>query len=123
MAVDRQGRPLRIEVTGGHVNDSQVMDVVLDWEQPPLAMVLDKAYGSARIRRDIADEGALAIIPAKSNARNPVPHQAKLYAMRNTVERFFCKMKDMRRLATRFEKSRRNFINMVYLFATKCWIN
>lgn len=114
---------MRIEVTGGHVHDSQVMDVFLDWEEPPLAMVLDKAYGSAKIRQDIADEGALAVIPAKSNARNPVPHDANLYAMRNIVERFFCKMKDMRRLATRFEKSRRNFINMVYLFAAKCWIN
>jgi len=123
VAVDAQGRPLRIEVTGGHVHDSQVMDAFLDWEAPPLAMVLDKAYGSAKIRRDIADEGALAVIPAKANARNPVPHDAKLYAMRNIVERFFCKMKDMRRLATRFEKSRRNFINMIYLFAAKCWIN
>ena len=114
---------MRIEVTGGHVHDSQVTDGFLDWDKPPLAMVLDKAYGSAKIRRGIADEGALAVIPAKSNARNPAPHDARLYAMRNIVERFFCKMKDMRRLATRFEKSRRNFINMVYLFAAKCWIN
>ena len=86
-------------------------------------MVLDKAYGSAKIRRDIADEGALAIIPAKSNAQNPAPHDARLYVMRNIVERFFCKMNDMRRLATRFEKSRRNFLTMIYLFPTKCWIN
>ena len=123
MAVDQGGRPLRIEVTGGHVHDSQVTDGFLDWDKPPLAMVLDRAYGSAKIRRDIADEGALAVIPAKSNARNPAPHDARLYAMRNIVERFFCKMKDMRRLATRFGKSRRNFINMVYLFAAKCSIN
>lgn len=123
MAVDQDGRPLRIEVTGGHVHDSQVMDVFLDWATPPLAMVLDKAYGSQKIRQNIADEGALAVIPAKSNARNPVPHDTRLYAMRNIVERFFCKMKDMRRLATRFEKSRQNFINMIYLFAAKCWIN
>lgn len=114
---------MRIEVTGGHVHDSQVMDVFLDWDEPPLAMVLDKAYGSAKIRRDIADEGALPVIPAKSNARNPATHDTRLYAMRNIVERFFCKMKDMRRLATRFEKSRRNFLNMIYLFAAKCWIN
>jgi len=114
---------LRIEVTGGHVHDSQVMDVFLDWEEPPLAMVLDKAYGSAKIRRDIADEGALAVIPAKSNARNPIPHDANLYAMRNIVERFFCKMKDMRRLALRFEKTARNFLSMLHLFAIRCWAN
>lgn len=102
MAVDQHGRPLRIEVTGGHVHDSQAMETFFDWRKPPLAMVLDRAYGSAKIRRDIADEGALAVIPSKSNARNPVPHDTRLYAMRNIVERFFCKMKDMRRLATQF---------------------
>ena len=57
VAVDNQGRPLRIEVTGGHVHDSQVMDVFLDWKEPPLAMVLDKAYGSAKIRRDMNRPG------------------------------------------------------------------
>jgi len=47
----------------------------------------------------------MAVIPSKSNARKPVPHDTNLYAMRNIVERFFCKMKDICRLATRFEKN------------------
>jgi len=99
------------------------MSAFLDWSKPPLAIVADKAYGSARIRQQIADEGALAVIPAKSNARTPVPHDQDLYAERNVVERFFCRMKDMRRLAMRFEKSARNFLNMVHLFAIRCWCN
>jgi len=99
------------------------MHAFLDWGEPPLAIVADKAYGSATIRQSIADEGALAVIPSKSNARNPIPHDTNLYAMRNIVERFFCKMKDMRRLATRFEKSARNFLNMLYMFSARCWIN
>lgn len=123
MAVDAKGRPLRLEITGGQVHDSKAMDAFLDWETEPLAIIADKAYGSAKIRRQIADEGALAVIPSKSNARNPIPHDANLYAMRNVVERFFCKMKDMRRLATRFEKHANNFKNLLYLFAIKCWIN
>jgi transposase len=123
VAVNEDGRPLRIEITGGHVHDSQMINAFLNWETAPLAMVLDKAYGSRKIRQAIADEGALAVIPSKSNARKPDTHDKNLYAMRNIVERFFCKMKDMRRLATRFEKSARNFLNMIYLFAAKCWIN
>ena len=110
-------------ISGGHVHDSQVMDTFLDWQQPPLAIVADKAYGSSKIRQEIADEGALAVIPSKSNARKPVPHDPNLYAMRNIVERFFCRMKDMRRLATRFEKSARNFMNMIYIFSARCWVN
>lgn len=113
---------MRLEITGGHVHDSQVMRAFLDWNKAPLAIVADKAYGGRKIRQAIADEGALAVIPSKSNARRPVSHDANLYVMRNIVERFFCKMKDMRRLATRFEKLGRNFLSMLYLFAIRCWI-
>ena len=89
------GRPLRLEISGGNLHDSQLMDAFLDWDHEPLAIVADKAYGSSKIRQQIADEGALAVIPSKSNARKPIRHDQKLYAMRNIVERFFCKMKDM----------------------------
>ena len=95
----------------------------LDWKIPPLAIVADKAYSSQKIRKAIADEGALAVIPSKSNAKKPIPHDKNIYAMRNIVERFFCKMKDMRRLATRFEKKGANFLNMLYLFSIRSWIN
>ena len=85
-----------------------------------MAIVADKAYGSAAIRQDIIDEGAVAVIPSKSNARNPIPHDTNLYAMRNLVERFFCRMKDMRRLTTRYEKLKRNFLSMLHIFAIRC---
>jgi len=83
--------------------------------------VADKAYGSQNIRQAIADEGALAVIPAKSNEIDPAEHDPALYRMRNIVERFFCRMKDMRRLAHRYEKTARNFKAMVYLFAIRLW--
>ena len=105
------------------MHDSKMMDTFLDWKEKPLAIVADKAYGSTKIRQQIADEGALAVIPSKSNARNPIPHNPKLYAKRNIVERFFCKMKDMRRLATRFEKTATAFRSMLYIFAFRCWAN
>ena len=77
---------------------------------PGAAVVADKAYGSRLIRQRIAEQGALAVIPSKSNARKPIPHNANLYRRRNIVERFFCTMKDMRRLATRYEKLSDNFL-------------
>jgi transposase len=114
---------LRLEISGGHLHDSQMMDAFLDWQQEPLAIVADKAYDSRKIRQQIADEAALAVIPSKSNARIAIPHDPYLYAKRNIVERFFCKMKDMRRLATRFEKTAANFRSMLYIFAFRCWCN
>jgi len=95
----------------------------LDWDKAPLAIVADKAYGSRKIRTRIADEGTLTVIPSKSSERQPIPHDANLYAQRNIVERFFCTMKDMRRLSTRFEKLKRNFLSMIHIFAIRCWIN
>ena len=120
-AVDAKGRPLRLAVSGGQLHDSQMMHAFLDWQFPPLAIVADKAYGSRKIRQQIADEGALAVIPSKSNERKPVAHDPTLYAHRNVVERFFCRMKDMRRLATRFEKKARNFLSMLQIFAIRYW--
>lgn len=55
-----------------------MFDAFTDWKAEPLAIVADKAYNSARIRRQINDEGALAVIPSKSNARNPIPHDKNL---------------------------------------------
>lgn len=104
------------------MHDSQMMHAFLDWKVPPLASVADKAYGSAKIRQQVADEGVFYVVPSKSNAREPIAHDTNLYAMRNIVERFFCKMKDMRRLSTRFEKHAANFLAMLHLFAIKCWI-
>lgn len=122
-AVDGRGRPLRIDITGAQTHDSKAFGAFLNWHQPPLAIVADKAYGSKAIRQSIAEEGSLAVIPSKSNARVPVPHDPDLYAMRNLVERFFCRMKDMRRLTTRYEKLQRNFLAMVHIFAIRCWLN
>jgi transposase len=114
---------LRIDVTGGQTHDSKAFRAFENRRQPPLAIVADKAYGSSAIRQAIADEGAVAVIPSKSDARRPVPHDPGLYAMRNLVERFFCRMKDMRRLTTRYEKLKRNFVSMLHIFAIRCWLN
>jgi transposase len=76
-----------------------------------------------QIRQQIKDEAAFPVPSSKSNARKPIPHDTSLYAMRNLVERFFCKTKEMRRLATRFEKRGANFLNMIYLLTIRFWAN
>lgn len=56
------------------------------------------------MRQAIADHGALTVIPTKPNVPNPIAHDKVLYTVRKKTEGFFCKLKDMRKLATRFEK-------------------
>lgn len=81
----RAGAPSQTGDQWRQLHDSKMMHAFLYWQKSPLAIVADKAYSSAKIRQVIADEGALAIIPSKSNAQYPVPHDANLYAMRNIV--------------------------------------
>lgn len=115
---------VKATITGAQLHDSKEMCALLDGHKiNPKAVVADKAYGSKEIRQRIADMDAEAVIPTKSNAKNPIPHDQKLYAMRNIVERFFCSMKDMRRLAMRYEKLSQNFLAMVHIYAIRCWCN
>ncbi len=99
-----------------------MFDAFTGWTTDPLAIVADKAYTSNRIRRQIADEGALAVIPSKSNARKPVAHDQNLYAMRNIVERFFNKLKHFRAIATRYEKDPENYLAGIKLVSARIWI-
>src|SRR5882724_2780185 len=121
--IDGKGRPLRIIVTGGQVHDSKVAPDLIDDVRAPLAVVADKAYDSRKIRRSIRDEAALPVIPPGSKDKFQHDYDTNLYAQRNIIERFFCTIKDMRRLATRYEKLARNFLAMVHLSAIRIWIN
>ena len=109
----------RLAISGGQLHDSQMMHAFLDWQPPPLAIVADTAYGSNKIRQQVADEGALSVVPAKSNARHPVTHDKNLYAMRNIVERFFCKYKTCAGFQHALEKYAQNSMAMLHLFAIK----
>ena len=91
--------------------------------RPRLAFVADKACGSTAVGQAIRDEGAVAAILSNSNARVPVPHDPNLHAMCNPVERFFCRMKGMRRLTIRYEKLKRNFLSILHIFAIRCRLN
>ena len=102
--VDSKGRPLNFTVTGGQVHDSQVVGDVLDTPRPPLAVTADKAYDSDRVRQQIKDEGALPIIPSRSNATKKAYCPKRFYRRRHKIENYFCRIKDWRRIATRYDK-------------------
>lgn len=74
------------------------------------AVIADKAYDSDSLLALIAQLGAEAVIPPKANRIDQRNYDENLYADRNKVERFFNKAKQYRRLATRYEKTTRNFL-------------
>jgi transposase len=109
-------------VTGGQVHDSQVVGDVLDTPRPPLAITADKAYDSEKVRQQIKDEGALPVIPSRSNATRKAYCPKRFYRRRHKIENYFCRIKDWRRIATRYDKLARNFLAAAALVGALYWI-
>ena len=74
------------------------------------------------IRDEIARSGVEAVIPAKSNRRAPVPHDRQKYRWRNQIERLFNKLKNWRRVATRYDKTADSYLGFVSLASVLLWI-
>jgi len=81
----------------------------------------DQAYDARALREQAARTGALVVIPNNPTRRNPHPFDASQYGARNAIERMFCRLKDYRRIATRYDRLARNFASAVALVATITW--
>lgn len=91
--------------------------------QPGQHVLADKAYDADWIREMIWEQGAIDVIPSKSNRKLPKDFDAELYKERNKIERFFGRLKaSFRRIATRYEKTSRNFMAMIKLASVRLWI-
>ena len=86
------------------------------------ALLADRGYDADAIREAIEGAGAEAVIPAKVNRRNPAPHDTRKYRLRNLVERLFNKLKNWRRVATRYDKTRESYLGFVAIASIKLWI-
>jgi transposase len=63
------------------------------------------------------------VIPPRSNRKNPRDYDRDLYAARHLIENFFCKLKQFRAIATRYDKTARNFLAAIHLAAAVIWLN
>lgn len=86
------------------------------------ALLADKGYDADAIREELAKAGIEAVIPAKRNRKNPAPHDAEKYKWRNLIERLFNKLKNWRRVATRYDKTKESYLGFVAIAAVKLWL-
>lgn len=87
-------------------------------------MIADKGYDATHLRLFLESQGTTPVIPNKANRKAIFPFDADLYRLRNLIERTFCRLKDFRGIATRYDKLARNFLSAVCLVAVLCfWIN
>ena len=115
---DQFCRPIAFLLTGGQVADCTAGTRLL--EQLPACRILhaDKGYDTDAIRRQVEASGADPNIPSKVTRRWKACFSPALYRGRNAIERMFCRLKDFRRIATRYDRLATNYLAAVALAAT-----
>jgi len=83
----------------------------------PKRLLADKAYDAESFRNWLADQRIKAVIPSTASRRTPYPIDRKAYRRRNVIERMFCKLKNWRRIATRYDRLARNYMAAIALAA------
>lgn len=86
------------------------------------AVLADRAYDADYVRVQIAQAGALGVIPSKKNRTVPVVHDAEIYKERNQIERAINGLKRFRAVATRFDKRAANYFATCCLIAALTWL-
>ena len=120
--VDALGNPLRFLLTPGQAHDLIGADALL----PQIAaevLIADKAYDAdGRVLEPLASAGKSAVIPPRQNRTAPRPFDEALYQARHLIENFFCRLKQFRGIATRYDKTARNFLAALHLAAATIWL-
>ena len=80
-------------------------------------LIADKGYDTDAFRSYLREQGIKPVIPGKSNRKTRIRHDKEAYKARNVVERCFCRLKDWRRIATRYDKLARNFLSALCFVA------
>jgi transposase len=112
---------VRLLITAGQASDKTAAPELLAG-LPAADLVADRGYDSRALIDMIAARGGQAHIPTQSRVRVQRSVAPALYRQRNLVERYFCNLKQFRRIATRFEKSARNFLAAVALASARLWL-
>ena len=120
---NEEGLPLAFVITAGQAHDATAYDDLMKTdEKRPKALLADKGYDSDAIREDAYIHGTNPVIPTKSNRKVQRPVDPLLYALRNRIERFFNKLKNARRVATRYDKTAESFLAFVQLASIRIWL-
>lgn len=120
--VDQDGLPVRIILTAGQSSDMTAVPELLAGLPVPTTVVADRGYDSNAVLDLIRTSGAEPSIPSTSQRTVRRTVDMAIYRQRNQVERFFCRLKHFRRIATRFDKLARNFLAAVLLVSTRLWL-
>src|ERR1700722_2029233 len=114
---DDRGKPVAFALTPGNVADVVMAIPLLAAVAKPKRLLADKAYDADSLRRWLKHRTIRAAIPSTASRRTPYPLDRAAYKRRNVIERMFCKLKNWRRIATRYDRLARNYLSSLALAA------
>ena len=121
---DDQGRPLIMLLSDGQMSDYKGAALMLDALPRAKAMLGDKGYDADWFRNALIKRGIAPCIPSKANRKLPIAHDQTLYRQRHKIENMFGKLKDWRRIHTRYDRWAHTFFSAICIAATIIfWIN
>jgi transposase len=121
VAADALGNPLRVRLTPGQRHEmTQATALVADL--PAGWLIADTAYDADDLRHGLVAAGTMPVIPSNPARARTSRHDRGLYKERHRVECFINKIKHFRRIATRYEKTARNFLAMIHLPCAMIWL-
>ena len=106
------GLPLDFLITGGEVHDVRAAPQIISQNRMK-GLIADKAYGSKKVRKILEERKIKVCIPAKSNAKDPIPHDRILYKKRHRIENMFSRIKDWKGIALRTARCAHTFNSFV----------
>ena len=120
-ATEALGLPVRLIASPGQRNDIALAHELVEGIEAD-ALLADKGYDADHLCDRTAEAGTKVVIPPKRNRKVQRAYDADLYKERNIIERFFNKLKQFRRVATRYDKLLANFMGFVKLAAIAIWL-
>ena len=118
-----EGPPIGIVITPGQAHDVTAFPALMhEIDHDPEQMLGDNGYDSAAVRQEIEKRGGETVIPTTASRKIQQVVDKAIYALRNRIERFFNRLKNSRRVATRYDKLVESFVAFVLLASIRCWI-
>jgi len=108
----------------GQMSDYKGAALMLDAVPQAQAMLGDRGYDADWLRNALTARGISPCIPSKANRKAPIPHDKTLYRQRHKIENMFGRLKDWRRIHTRYDRCAHTFMSAICIAATVIfWIN
>ena len=118
---DGLGRPVSLFLSEGQMSDYKGAEVLLDRLPRAKYLLADRGYDADWFRNALQDKGIEPCIPPKKNRKTHIPYDKTLYKQRHKVEIMFGKIKDWRRIATRYDRCAHTFFSAIQIAAIALW--